>query len=581
MLSRLFGYRQLDIYLLLGVRVPLQHAVAETPVAADPSTLDYIKALSPLAVPATALIVLLIVIFLVSAIACRWFEVDASWGKLVFKVRRPDNSRTTQIHQNTILDEAIVMQSNVVSSDVVAQAAIQLPEEQASGQPNFAAYFEARSLRALDEAFEPFRSTIAAEDMEFWETNYRKRRAEYGADNGRDEMRKLIEENPTWAFPHAVLLKWHLEDHDFEEAEVQLQVGLKKKSSAQFGRLLSEGVTLRYRRNGTRNAVSFCAEWSKAQIPEWQKAGAFGMLAELLKEDGEIEGYRVALEWALAVQPADKSKEFPLAYSYAENPGHWPPAMWHYQRVFASGNDGTVASNNLAILIGHFDKMNQIEGYERAAQGGDQFSVANLAHLLISDGYVLAAERLLKSVADPGSAAELHASAAAAAHAARRAMETKRREIEIVVDKQSASFRHSLARALRHLQSGLASSTGFYASDDELIVVELAGDSAACRARFSSLDYAGTLKYQGGCYAGLLLSKGQTFLNTYTTEVTLLEEGGGAVRLFQWPSSIGAQSVVNDYLLKHVESPPEPPPPFSSHGGLTLGRLFEGERDVG
>jgi hypothetical protein len=301
-------------------------------------------------------------------------------------------------------------------------------------------------------------------------------------------------------------------------------------------------------------------EYLKANIPPRMKAGAFFTLAEILKEAGDIEGQRVALEWAIAIQPYDKDKAFSLAYSYAEASSHWAPAMWHYRKVVSEENDGAVARNNLGILLGNFDKACQVQAYEEAAAGGDLYAPANLAHLLIADGYIAAAERLLKTVENPGAAAELHNGAAAAALAARRKMNLKDTEIRRAVSEASQVYRESVARSFKRLQTNGEAASGIYVSADNMAAANIGPDSASVRIRISTADYEGTLKNQTTCFSGLIGRPGDTILGSYYIEASLIDEGGGVLRLFQWPGSIGVDYRGYSYQLNKIDGPMPPPP---------------------
>ena len=468
------------------------------------------KALSGFAIPATALLVLVGLIFLVVAVAFRWFEVNASWGKLVLKVQRPPKAvaSPSQPAPSVVQGTAEEAPKAVIDQEIPGQAGTPIVAEPENDETGFMAYFRARTVDAIDKAFPAFIATLDGESDEFWQTDYRERRAGYGADNGRDGVRQLITDHPTWAYPHAVLLKWSIDDHDFAAAEEHLAAGLSRQSSPQLGYVLSAGVRLRFMTGGPRSGLRLCAEWSTASIPERIKAGAFVTLADLLKDVGDTEGQRIALEWAIAIFPQSEGNIFTLAYSYGDTAGRWASSMWHYQRIVGKADNGPVARNNLGVLLGHFDKKVQIDTYEGAAAEGDLYAVANIAHLLIAEGFVRAGERLLKSVAEPGAAAELHGTAATAAHAAQRQLDDRRAGIDGLVERETKPFRQSLAKALRHTQSGGMPAQGAYASKDALIVVLVKEGRALCRIRAGTTDFEGILKDQGTCYAGRVTSSG-------------------------------------------------------------------------
>ena len=533
--------------------------------------------MSGFSVPLTALFVFAIIVFLVAAVGFRWFEVDVSWGKMNLKIHRPAKPAPPAAliapPPPGVTEEQQDLPIGAIQPGAGAQADEKGPEE----EPSFTAYFAARTVADLDRAYPKFAVDIDGEENEFWETDYRSRRTQYGADNGRHAMQQLASNNPSWAYPYAILVEWSMKDHDPHGAEQHLAAGLARQSSPQFGYILSAGVRLRFMLGGARAAAAFCAEWSKADIPERMKAGAFTTLAEVLKNAGDLEGHRVALEWAILLYPSDKRRIFSLAYSYGESEGRWSSAMWHYQRIVGPEDDGPVSRNNLGVRLGEFDKRVQVDTYELAAADGDRFARVNIALLLINDGYIAAAERLLDSVDDPGSAAELHAKARTSALAARRAMSARRGQIEATIEAHSDGFRKSLSRAFRHTRTNVRAN-GFYASADNLIVVGFNNGQLHCRLRIGTLDYEGPLRDQGTCFAGQLEAPGKPVLGGYSVEITILEEDSNLLRFFRWPERVGEQHAVHEEELRQVEVPPPPlppippPPPATVNSLLALGK---------
>jgi hypothetical protein len=549
-------------------------ATVSAPAGATHSVLDYLTAVGALSLPITAALVLLGLVL----VAFRLIEVDFGVGKVIMKLRRPGKLPTLGASASATEGVAENIASPAPTApEITAQAGRAEAEEKDDADATSPAnhsweYIVARTVEGLDAHWTGWKASVVPEHNEFWETDYRRRRADFGADHGREAMRQLALKHPTWAYPHAVLANWCREGHDLEASEAHLAAGLTRQASPQFGHVLSAGVTLRHETGGLRAALDFCLEWSKAQIPERFKAGLFHSLADLLEEIGDGEGYRVAYEWALLAHPGEKPRSFALAYDYAEAPSHWAPAMSTYQSIVGQGDNGAVSRNNLAILLGHFDKPAQIDSYEQAIAGGDHFAVANLAKLLITDGYVAAGERLLATVTEPSASAELHAGAASAALAARRALEKKQSEISALIKAQLAPYRTAVARSLRHLQSGGTAASGFYVSADGLTQLFLGPTEAQCRMRLGDTNYTGTCKWQASCYAGKLSWDGGGFFGL-SFDVTVIDEGGGVVRLFLWPNAIGPdQSIAVHELRPSATQPPALPAPQtpspSALGGL-------------
>lgn len=556
-------------------------------VVQDPSTVSVLTALSGLAIPATATIIFLIILLLVAAVIWGGFEFKGGYGNLTITLKKRENKSFSELHCSRDNDAPEVQQDllpALPTKEIQAQATPPEDEEHEEGASagGWYDFLKSRSVYELDNAYSVIKTSVDEESTEFWTTEYKKRRANYGADNGVDAVRGLISANPSWCYPFVVLLDWAIRDHDYDEAERYLNEGLKRQASDQFGLILSSGVRLKYIRGGAVEALRFCVEYANASIPERMKAGAFYALAEQLNDAGQIEGYRVALEWAVSLQPSDKGKVFSLAYNYAESDSHWVPAMWHYRDIIDQDDNGPVARNNLAILIGNFDKAAQIEAYEKAAEAGDLYAPANLANLLISDGYVAAGERMLKAISDAGDAAELHSHAVASAMAARRDLITKNEKIRRTVEQASKCYRASLARSFKRLQSGEEAASGLYGTDDTKVLVSIGAEFAIVRMRIGGSDYYGKLPFQVTCFSGAVSNRPDTILGMHFVDITLLDEGNEIVRLFQWPKAIGFDYEIVDYELRRTKNelivPPTLPPPVEL--GNSLASAILGNRQI-
>ena len=537
--------------------------------AAQPSNfINILTALGGLAIPITAVIILVIVAAVLAAVMWGGFEFKIGYDKLSLTLSKREKTGT-EVSPDVDAEEASREPPAeeelppAPTAEIEAQATPPGDQEIDHGNTieQVLAYIRAKTLADLDLAYEQLTSPAKERGDEFWITDYKKRRADLGADNGADAVRRLITDQPAWSYPYAVLIDWAIRDHDYETAECLLQEGEKRLASEQFSFVLSSGVRLKFLTAGPNEALRYCVEFARTALPERMKADMFFLLAELLEEAGHVEGQRVALEWAVALRPSDDGKTFSLAYSYARANSHWALAMWHYRTVIAR-NDGAVAQNNLAILLGKFDKAVQIEAYEKAAAAGDLYAPANLAHLLISDGYIAIAERLLKSIEDPGAAAEIHGSAAIEALAARRKLETRDGEIRRSIEQVSKSYRASLARAYKRLQAGGEAASGFYGTGDNMVSASIMPEGANVRVRIGTIDYFGQLTMQATCFAGSISNRADTVLGGYYFDVTLLDEGGGTVRLFQWPRSAGQDHPIHEFGLRKIEGVPPPPPPL-------------------
>lgn len=309
-------------------------------------------------------------------------------------------------------------------------------------------------------------------------------------------------------------------------------------------------------------------EWSRADLPESSRASLFSVLSDLLKSSGDTEGARIALEFASSVQPKNEVRTFSLAYSYAETNIRWASAIWHYRKCLDDKDDGPIARNNLGILYARLDKAVAIQTYELASNDGDKYAAANIAHLLIEDGYVSLAENLLDAVEDPGNAAELHAGARKALLAEKRRIDTKLEEIAKAANANCDLYQASLAAALRNIQRGEpATVVGFFSSADRSVTLETDGDKARCHLRDGEAVFDGSLQNEVTCFAGFMSRSGGSILGADVSQFTLINEGNGTLRLFRWPRSVSLSTPPKVYELLQAHQavelapPPEQPEP--------------------
>lgn len=550
------------------------------------------KIFEAIGLPLVAIAIIFVAIAFMAALAAvLWgdLELSGSFGKSSLRLGKRSSSAQPVIAEPTALDhsinpaapETVVLPHEAEPQSLPASdvAEVEKAEDESSKEEwtTFMAYFDAKTLTALDDAFSGFEPTVSDESVEFWKTDYIRRREALGVDRGREAMRDLATANPGWAMPHAVMLEWALADHDVQSARTHLAAGLAKVNSPQFGHVLSAGTSLLYRHDSRQAAFEFACEWSKADLPERIRAGSFQTLAEALKKDGDVEGYRIALEFAIAIQPTYETRIFSAAYSYADNGSHWLAAIWNYQKVIGPEGDGVIARNNLAIITVQLARAVGIEGYERASAEGDPYAAANLAHLLIDDGYLSLAEKVLNEVDSPGQAAENHASARTALYAAKRVRQEKSEEIEMLARSATEGYRASVASSLRSRQDGLTRVNGIFASDDRRALIQLTDATALVRLRLGSAEHEGSLRDQATCYAGWIGTKGSGILGSLVNEYTLIVETDNTVRLFQWPNSVSITQCLVSFVLHRVEILPElaapPARPALGVGLLSLSHL--------
>lgn len=549
--------------------------------------MEILKALVPFAIPVAVIVICMTLMIAILAVVFLDLDIETGSDKfftLKMKKRSPAvETGKTVPHMGPAVEPPLLPQHDLsfpthepVPQDLEPEEK-EKEDAQTQSRDTFWQYISASSLTQLDASYELFMSGVGAENVEFWRTDYLSRREKFGADRGREAMRELAAEQPTWAYPHAVMLNWAFDDHDFSGAQQHLDVGLTKMQSQHFGHVLSAGVKLMFRMQGKHMALRFACEWSKADLTDSIRAGIFVTLAEILKEAGDADGYRVALEFASSLQPSNDSRTFNLAYSYAETRTRWAPAIYNYQKLVSASDDGPVSRNNVGIIYADIDKALAVQTYEIASRDGDKYASANLAHLLIEDGYISIAQSLLDSVENPGNAAENHASAKTAALAAKRRVEEKLKEITEAVKTDVLPYKASLAAAFRSLQSGRTEIVrGYFASSDRNVIALIDGDKALCQLRIANVVFDGQLQNQATCFAGFMSTKGGTLLTSETAQFSLINEGDGVIRLFRWPARAGLQHRVEAYELQQVEEVPElaaPPPQQPLFGGLLANAL--------
>lgn len=551
--------------------------------------METLKALVPLVIALAVIFASGTILFAVVAATFFRLDVDLGGKWLTLKLRKASKPTLatdlpTPIAPTQELPEGAGSANQALAHLPVPQQITDCESEKESAEATsskvFFNYLRAKTISDLDIAWDAFtKECLTEEAPEFWHTENLRRRADLGAERGRDALRDLAAAQPTWAHPHSTLLNWAIDDHDIEAANRHFAEGLKRSSSPQFGHVLSAGITLRFKTDGKEAALQLACEWSKADLTEAIRAGAFVTLADLLKESGDADGYRTALEFANLIQPSIDDRLFKLAYAYADAGRGWAPAVYHYQRLVGSEDDGPVSRNNVGIIYADLDKAVAVQTYEAAARDGDKYASANLAHLLINDGYIAIAQKLLAEVDDPGAAAENHAAAKKAVLTARRHTEDKLEEITAKAKAEVEPLKASFAAALRNRQQAdFVVPAGPYASADHNVLAVINDESALCQLRVGNLVYTGNLQNQATCFAGYLSVKGSSLLGSEIGQFIMLDEGKGNLRLYRWPSKIGLGQGITSYELRQVTELPQlaPSPPSPSSHGLLAAALALG-----
>ncbi|MHA6718069.1 hypothetical protein ACX40Y_01340 [Sphingomonas sp. RS6] len=421
-----------------------------------------------------------------------------------------------------------------VISEALASSSGGKPGDEDNG---FMAFITANSLDELDAAFAATKGNFDSDSVEFWTTEYIRRRTDLGAPNAQGCMKDLAQQNPEWAMPFAVLMQWAVESHDMEAAKAYLSDGLSRSRSPQFGHVLSEGIKLNYASGGRDAALSFIYPWLSSNVSDDIKAGMFHTLADCLKHSGNEDGYQVSKELACLLNKSMRYGHFDIAYSYSNARGRWAAAIHHYKKAQSFGDNPGLSKNNLAVLIYPYDKAAAIMLYERAIEEGDKLARANLAQRLAQDGYAGLALKMLDGAADQIGYEENFTSARQLALSSIRSSEDKMQKLMSSAKENFAKYQASVSAYLRNLaRSGIRSSTGNYVSTDRKYHIKIEDGFAVCRIIKNSSLLEGKLFYQGTCYSGLLTYVGQSIIGSENFRVMAIDEGRDMIRMFEWPN---------------------------------------------
>ena len=556
-------------------------SVASPLQAGPPVPFDAVKLAEAIAWPSAVIFCALVMTIFVILVALGKIEIDLNaFEKVRFSIRRlPKDQSAT--HPSALPLEPTGEAVPEPASGALDGPALDEGQQADSNDETWRrslAYYQAQTLTELESAYSAWRLDLSEENLEYWEANHLWRRERLGATDVRSAMGRLATDHPTWATPYRYMIEWAVADHDLEAAAQLLDEGLKRHGSPHIDDVLREGVRLKCTLSGPSEAFKFALEWSKSSVPDTAKATAFTTLAELLERREAKDGARLALEMAIPYQSKQTSCRFSLAYSYSQARGRWAPALCYYLDILDTPDGGAVARNNSGILFKHMDKAVGVEEYVKATAGGDVFAPANIAHMLIHDGYIDIAERLLNSVSDPGSAAELHASAKQAALAARRAMTEQKEKITQTAREDLNAYESVLRRSYRHLQASGCLARGLFSSDDETRHVLVTNQGGACILRNDQTEYRGDLTDQTTCYAGTLMNSSSSLLGSLFMQIVVVEVAEDCLHLIQWPSSDTLDSRIRIDTLKkrgdktELPTPQDAPPPSTP----TLSTLFLG-----
>lgn len=519
--------------------------------------MDIVELAKALAWPIATVVVVLSITFMTWLIVSRKGHVNLSfWDK--FKFTAESIASAGQSPQ-VVPDGSVSALENSTKIDTEAplspgSRAVALDESQEEWGMKF---IFSKTIAQLEFGFERAKLNSKDYDPELWETIYLDKRFELGGGGGDDELRGLATRNPTWVAPLAILIRRSVRNHNLEAAEGAFAMAVQRQQSKHFDWALLEGVKLHYRMRGPKQALQFCLDWLKSAIGDDAKTDMLSSLANLMKDDGKTDGYRMVLEIALTIAPVRPSRRFGLAYNYSETRPRWPAVFEHYRRLIHDESEGAMSLNNLGVTLRDFDKPSAIDAQERAMAAGNPLAISNLAQSLIHDGYIAAGERLLDGVRDPGSAAENIALTRASALAARREMERRRTEIYSIGEQSFGLFRSALLQSFRFIQNDKIFPIGEFSSTDGRTRVYIDSAGAACRLSSATLTFDGVLADQVLGYAGTVSSQGSSLFDVHSRDAIVLPVSESTLRLVLWPNSVNLSAKLEVIDLERVRIVPE------------------------
>ena len=119
-------------------------------------------------------------------------------------------------------------------------------------------------------------------------------------------------------------------------------------------------------------------------------------LAELYREDNNIDSQISALEKALEIKPNDQGTLFDLAYAYSQNKQD-NLAILHYKSLVNIDPTHQNAFNNLGVAYGKLNfRFSQIKSFNQAFELDNTLAASNLAQQYIAAGFEKEARSILE-----------------------------------------------------------------------------------------------------------------------------------------------------------------------------------------
>ena len=156
-------------------------------------------------------------------------------------------------------------------------------------------------------------------------------------------------------------------------------------------------ASLAYARSGNKNKSLSVSNQCLSVYREFGKGLSviYGFWADISKELGNIEDYKIFMEAYLELVPEAHNRRFSLAYKYAED-GENSAALFHYKFLSEWNSDSTYL-NNLGVALTALKLPSlSVTAYRKAEKMGSTLAMSNLANKFITEGFLDEAMDLAK-----------------------------------------------------------------------------------------------------------------------------------------------------------------------------------------
>ncbi|MGK0536994.1 tetratricopeptide repeat protein [Bacillus sp. 'calajunan'] len=139
-------------------------------------------------------------------------------------------------------------------------------------------------------------------------------------------------------------------------------------------------------------------EINRQEVSDENKFEYYYHLANLYRDNDNLDFQIYALEKAVKIKPNHKSALFSLAYAYSKI-NYTEMAVFYYEKILLIDNTDKSVMNNLGVVYSKL-KMNykSIEYYEKSSNLGNTLATANLAYSYMNSGFIDKAEEILQNV---------------------------------------------------------------------------------------------------------------------------------------------------------------------------------------